>query len=180
MRSALLTKGLSVLGVILIVLGFGADISVPSAEAGEVPKPPLVKAYKGEVCVLPVDEMRRDHARLLSHQRDETVREGIRDNKFSLAGCIDCHAVTTPDVADGKVRTVEPFCAACHAYTAVAIDCFQCHSPLAPPDIGDQATLPKDHVPLTKGILVSNNNDAVIAELERKVANVTKSGAPAQ
>ncbi len=77
-------------------------------------------------CVAPVDVMRRYHMDLLFHQRDDTVRRGIRDGRYSLKGCVSCHAV--PDPAAGGEPTVRPFCETCHAYVAVRIDCFQCHT----------------------------------------------------
>ena len=101
----------------------------PSPAAGEsprtsVPKPP--KAAQGAECVEPVADMRRNHMIYLDHQRDETVHQGIRGRKHSLKGCVECHAV--PDAAAGGARTVRPFCAECHRYVAVRIDCFGCHT----------------------------------------------------
>ena len=77
-------------------------------------------------CVEPTDVMRRNHMEFLLHQRDETVHNGIRGAKHSLAGCVDCHATVT----NGHAKPVnEPgeFCAGCHEFAAVNIDCFQCH-----------------------------------------------------
>lgn len=102
------------------------------ASAGDVPLPHPAKAFKGDKCVEPSDVMRRQHMNYLKHQRDETLREGIRGEKYSLKDCVDCHAVAQPDIAGGKVRTLKPFCAQCHSYAAVHIDCFECHNPTAP------------------------------------------------
>jgi hypothetical protein len=89
------------------------------------PKPVITKATKGEQCVEPNDYMRRNHMKLLDHQRDETVIEGIRTKKYSLKECINCHASEkTGSVAAGK----DDFCVSCHSYAAVKIDCFDCHS----------------------------------------------------
>ncbi|MCR4378266.1 MAG: Hdr-like menaquinol oxidoreductase cytochrome c subunit [Rhodospirillales bacterium] len=151
MRSA--TKFLS-----LVVLGFAiltGGLASP-ANAGEVPRPNPAKAFKGTECVEPVDVMRREHMNFLKHQRDETLREGIRGQKYSLNQCIDCHAVTSPDIMGGKVRTLKPFCAECHNYAAVSIDCFQCHTGAAVPGIGQTTSpLPNGHpavaVPATEG-----------------------------
>ncbi len=53
------------------------------------------------------------------------MHEGIRGAKYSLKGCIDCHAgAKTGSVA----QTSEDFCVACHRYAAVQIDCFECHA----------------------------------------------------
>ncbi|MHA1597510.1 MAG: sulfur reduction protein DsrJ [Alphaproteobacteria bacterium] len=99
-----------------------------SASEDGVPLPSPSKAFKGEQCVEPTDIMRREHMVYLQHQRDETLRDGIRGKKYSLNDCVACHATVDPNIADGKVRTVQPFCAECHKYAAVKIDCFACHT----------------------------------------------------
>jgi hypothetical protein len=109
----------SVVGLVVLL-----DVGVSgSAERVPVPAPPK---GKGDACVEPVDVMRRQHMVFLEHQRDETVRQGIRGRKHSLKGCVECHAV--PDASAGGTRTVQPFCGQCHGYAAVRIDCFQCHT----------------------------------------------------
>lgn len=77
-------------------------------------------------CVEPTDVMRRNHMEFVKHQRDETVHKGIRGSKHSLAGCVDCHASVTDGVAK-PINEKGEFCAGCHEFTAVNIDCFQCH-----------------------------------------------------
>jgi formate-dependent nitrite reductase cytochrome c552 subunit len=90
-----------------------------------VAAPVIERAIKGERCVEDTANMRRNHMRFLEHQRDATVHGGIRGARHSLKGCIDCHASkTTGSVAQAKTD----FCVACHAYTAVKIDCFDCHA----------------------------------------------------
>ena len=89
------------------------------------PKPIVEKALKGEQCVEDTDDMRRNHMKYLTHQRDETVHEGIRTKKHSLKECINCHASKeTASVTAAK----DNFCVSCHSYAAVKIDCFECHS----------------------------------------------------
>jgi hypothetical protein len=87
---------------------------------------PRFKIERGEACVAPVAEMRRDHMKMLLHQRDRTLREGVRTTRFSLKGCVDCHA----SEKTGSVLGKEGFCSSCHEYTAVRIDCFECHTPV--------------------------------------------------
>ena len=87
---------------------------------------PVIKIEKGEACVAPTAEMRRNHMKYLHHQRDETVHRGLREPRFSLKQCVDCHA----DRATGSVLGANGFCASCHAYAAVKLDCFECHTPL--------------------------------------------------
>jgi len=140
MRSATKFLSLAIVGFAILVGGLASP-----ADAGEVPRPNPAKAFKGEQCVEPVDVMRRNHMSFLKHQRDETLREGIRGKKYSLNQCIECHAVTSPDVAGGKVRTLKPFCAECHSYAAVSIDCFQCHTGAAAPEMNQSSVLPTGH-----------------------------------
>ena len=86
---------------------------------------PEITIEKGGKCVAPADEMRRDHMKMLMQQRDQTVHKGIRGAQHSLKGCIDCHAGARTNSVLGKGG----FCESCHAYAAVSIDCFECHSP---------------------------------------------------
>ena len=85
---------------------------------------PTVKTYKGEKCVEDTEFMRRNHMKLILHQRDETMHKGIRTQKYSLKNCIDCHA----DPKTNSVLGKDGFCESCHDYAAVSIDCFSCHS----------------------------------------------------
>ena len=96
-----------------------------AADTGRVARP-VIKVEKGGSCVAPVAEMRRNHMKMLLHQRDLTVHEGLREPRFSLKGCVDCHASRTT----GSVLGNEGFCSSCHAYASVSIDCFECHSPM--------------------------------------------------
>ena len=108
----------------------GTGIAPDTHAADRVPRPVLVKARKGEACVEPLPVIRRDHMKFLMHQRDDTVHEGIRGARHSLVGCIDCHAAR--DDAGQWVRIDAPgqFCASCHEYASVQIDCFGCHAAL--------------------------------------------------
>lgn len=87
---------------------------------------PQINIEKSGKCVAPVDEMRRNHMKMLLHQRDQTMHQGIRGTQHGLKGCIDCHASSKTDSVLGK----DGFCSSCHAYAAVSIDCFECHTPL--------------------------------------------------
>ncbi|MGD9785017.1 MAG: cytochrome c3 family protein [Hyphomicrobiaceae bacterium] len=96
----------------------------PAASAG----PPQPAKGRGEKCVAETDWMRRYHMTVLNHQRDETVHEGVRGNKFSLKGCIDCHQVQGTDGKPVTVADPKHFCRTCHDYAAVRVDCFDCHA----------------------------------------------------
>lgn len=103
-----------------------AEGSVPTGTQSRIPSP-LTGVYpgKGDKCVAPTAVMRRNHMKFILHQRNLTMHEGIRTKTFLLTNCVDCHA-------DPKTHTVlgkNGFCASCHAFAAVKIDCFSCHSP---------------------------------------------------
>jgi len=94
-------------------------------DTGRTPKPVIERATAGNTCVADAATMRREHMNLLKHERDDTVRGGIRGAKFSLKECIDCHASPrTGSVAKADTN----FCVSCHSYAAVKIDCFECHT----------------------------------------------------
>lgn len=91
-------------------------------------------ATSGGQCVRETGWMRKNHMALLKHDRDITVHEGIRTVDGSLSGCVACHVnydngkhvpVNAKEGPDGA-----QFCAGCHAFTGVKLDCFQCHSPV--------------------------------------------------
>ena len=107
--------------IVLSAAGLAAVAASPPAYAA----PPVVKIEKPGQCVEPTAVMRRDHMKLILHQRDQTMHRGIRTSKHSLKNCIDCHASSKTNSVLGK----EGFCESCHTYAAVQMDCFECHSP---------------------------------------------------
>ena len=121
-----------------VVLAFGIGFAwAPSlahekevhatGKSGRVPMPVLtINTTKGDLCVEPREVMLRDHMKLILHQRDKTVHDGIRTTKHGLKNCVDCHA----DAKTGSVLGKDGFCESCHAYAAVKLDCFECHSAL--------------------------------------------------
>jgi hypothetical protein len=89
----------------------------------DVPKPAVRIENPDSQCVAPPAEMRRQHMEMLKHQRDLTLRQGVRGGKVSLNGCIECHA----GKQTGSVTGADNFCQSCHAYAAVKLDCWDCH-----------------------------------------------------
>lgn len=104
----------------------GAALAADGAgdKKSRVPQP-TVNIVQGEKCVEPTDVMRRDHMKFILHQRDATMHKGIRTTKHSLKNCISCHA----DPKTNSVLGKDGFCESCHAYAAVSMDCFSCHTP---------------------------------------------------
>lgn len=91
-------------------------------------------AKSGGQCVRDTVWMRKNHMDLLTHERDVTVHQGVRTIDGSLSKCIACH-VNSEDGKHVPVNSMEgpdgkQFCASCHAFTGVKLDCFQCHSPV--------------------------------------------------
>ncbi|MCP5265981.1 MAG: hypothetical protein H6934_07700 [Burkholderiaceae bacterium] len=151
---ARLGAGLAVLAVVGAVVlaigdglgGTGLAVAAPAASApaassaqtgSRVPRP-VLEIDRGpdgkRKCIAPVEEMRRNHMKMLHHQRDRTMRQGIRGGKASLNDCIACHATpqaTRSGSTDAAIRSVlgspDGFCQSCHAYAAVKLDCFECH-----------------------------------------------------
>ena len=126
----------AVLGVLLFAWG-PAQADQP-AGAGRVPLPVLPKA-KGKQCVKPIEWMRHNHMKLLFHERELTVHEGVFIKGRSMEDCIACHVQREPNGQWPKPNSKKFFCEACHSYAAVKIDCFECHAshPVkAPPGVG--------------------------------------------
>lgn len=78
-------------------------------------------------CVLPKDQIRREHPDLLKHTRSLVVHQGQRDPKLRIENCVTCHAVK--DATGAAVPFSDPrhFCNSCHVKVAVHLDCFSCH-----------------------------------------------------
>jgi hypothetical protein len=121
----------AVLRLFFFLLLFAVSLAPTFAQA-EVAKPvrtpvPAIAIENPGKCVAPADEMRRNHMEMLKHQRDRTMRQGIRGEPVTLNGCIDCHA----SKKTGSVLGEGNFCQSCHTYAAVKLDCFDCHQPKA-------------------------------------------------
>lgn len=118
----------------LLTLGLSFGCFSFSGERG-----PVIPQGEGEHCVADTEFMRRNHMDLIVHQRDETVIRGLRDEPFSLVECVDCH---TRNDAEGKAVRIDAkgeFCASCHEFVAVKIDCFSCHAAVPDGEHGDTA-----------------------------------------
>lgn len=114
------------------VLFMGALFAVLSMSAiGEsfVTKGSKAAGLGPDGCVAPKAEMRRNHMEYLKHDRVATVRQGVRDVKASLAGCVDCHASKDDKGGYSPINAEGQFCESCHDYVGVKLyfACFQCH-----------------------------------------------------
>jgi len=105
---------------------------------------------------------RRNHMKLMRHDRDLTMRDGDRQIQASLSGCFDCH--TTQDKS-GVVLTYESekhFCRACHDFAAVKVDCFMCHRS-TPEDVDES----KAHAALLLDHALDADESAILAYLNQ-------------
>ena len=109
-----IARAICVLALLLPVFALASD---------RVPKP-VINIDKPGRCVEDTETMRREHPDMLRHQRDQTMREGIRTRAHSLKGCVECHA----SAKTGSVLGEQGFCQSCHAYASVTLDCFGCHA----------------------------------------------------
>ena len=73
------------------------------------------------------DYMRRYHMEMMKHDRDLTMYDGVRPVNASLAQCFDCHTVQDAAGIPVTVKDERHFCRVCHDFTAVRMDCFDCH-----------------------------------------------------
>ncbi len=114
----------------LLLAGLFITLPLSLYAQGDLPQVPKAKAKATAEygCVNPIDDMRKNHMDYLQHQRDETMRKGIRTEKYSLAKCVECHVSADNNGEYAKFGESEHFCSSCHNYAAVSIDCFQCHN----------------------------------------------------
>lgn len=115
----------------LAIIGLIGALTAPVAVAGDAATDfvlPGSLAASKDSCVEPTDYMRRNHMEVIKHMRDETVHGGIRGTKYSLAGCVQCHVVAAEGGAHTPVNAEGQFCAQCHEFAAVHLNCFDCHA----------------------------------------------------
>lgn len=122
------TRWLAAIAGALCAAAF-AGAAFAAEPAGRVARP-SISVDRSTQCIDSPEVMRRTHMDMLRHERDRTVRRGIRGEKASLNGCIDCHAGPGAGAAAGSaVGSPQAFCETCHRYAAVKLDCFECHQP---------------------------------------------------
>ena len=108
---------------LLVILG-SAALAASSYAVAHAELLDIAKA-KSDQCVEDTKEMRANHMEKILHQRDKTLREGIRTKQHSLKECINCHVEKNSSARFGDDKH---FCSSCHNFAAVTIDCFQCHA----------------------------------------------------
>ena len=154
----------------LVALTGALLLSANSFAAEPGPSVPKAKAEAGpDKCVAPVSDMRKNHMDHLLHQRDKTLRDGVRTKQFSLVECIDCHVSKNDKGEYPRIGDSGHFCSSCHNYAAVKVDCFDCHS-----------DLPQQETPYMHSLNGENphHTDAVTSngELSKETLDVMTSG----
>jgi len=127
MREFLVKNYIYILLVIVLACCI-IGITIVYADAPQDIPPPKAKYNEETLCVEPVAIMRKNHFEFMLEHRDDTVIDGIRTKKHSLIECIDCHITANAEGEFARYSQDTHFCASCHQYTAVNIDCFQCHA----------------------------------------------------
>ena len=120
-----ITAAMAVLGLLAGGALLAADPAIGALRVVSRVPQPVIEPARGAQCVDDPAYMRRNHMDLLRHDRDDTVRAGLRNTKYSLKACINCHASKATNSVNA---TGSNFCQSCHAYAAVKIDCFECHA----------------------------------------------------
>lgn len=85
-------------------------------------------ATQEKSCVRDTAFMRRNHMEVIKHARIDTVRKGVRGVDGSLSECIVCHVNKDDKGVPIPVNQKGQFCAGCHQYVGVSLDCYQCHA----------------------------------------------------
>lgn len=124
-----MAKAVVRIGLVALGLVWGA-FAAQAALADEVKRYVVADSPAAEraACVEPTERMRRMHMEFIQHQRIATVHEGIRDTKYSLTGCVDCHISYDANRNPRPINQPDQFCGACHRYAAVDLNCFDCHA----------------------------------------------------
>jgi len=112
---------------VLVLAGLTIALPVTADNFEGIVPPPKAKASEINGCVAPVEDMRKNHMEKMLHQRDKTLREGVRTKQHSIAECVNCHITPKKDGSYANFGENEHFCSSCHNYAAVSIDCFECH-----------------------------------------------------
>ncbi|MCK5696686.1 MAG: hypothetical protein KAI02_00890 [Gammaproteobacteria bacterium] len=135
-----------------------------------------IQQTSGEKCILPPEEMRRQHPDLLKHDRIATLREGVRAKADggkldgSLKQCVNCHAIKDDSNKYVRIDNDQHFCVSCHKYAAVSIDCFQCHRDI-PEGGGDFHTL-SNHKGINYNAVVPGTYNLTVQDM----ANIVPEG----
>ena len=123
-----IAKYLIYLLLVITILLCAIGISIVYADEKSNIPPPKQNYNDETLCVEPVEIMRKQHFEFVLEHRDDAVIDGIRTKKHSLIECIECHITANAQGEYARYSQDTHFCASCHQFAAVTIDCFQCHA----------------------------------------------------
>ncbi len=122
-------KNLIWTGIVIFLLVSLSPFFMSLASKSEMPEINLDKLKQAhKTCVLPAEEMKREHMQILNDWRNTVVRDGNRiyvtpdGTEFNMSlstgeqSCLGCHG----DKAE--------FCDKCHNYASVKPYCWDCHT----------------------------------------------------
>jgi hypothetical protein len=117
-----------------LVLAFLAAIGFAGIAAADEHMPVELPQATGDPHPEGNDYWRIHHMDMLLHDRDLTMRDGVRNAvpgeepiQASLGACFDCHAAKDEAGTEVSYDDERHFCRVCHDYAAVQVDCFMCH-----------------------------------------------------
>lgn len=150
-----------ILLILTLVFGIAGAGSAGAGEGGSGLWPDIPKAT-GEPHPEGNEWWRKNHPKLLLHDRDLTMRQGERQVQASLKACFECHAVKDEAGNYATYENEQNFCRVCHDFVAVKVDCFTCHR--STPDGVDESALEAFTTPpaMPKG----RGSDSIMAYLE--------------
>ncbi|MEN9849641.1 MAG: hypothetical protein RL368_2381 [Pseudomonadota bacterium] len=79
-----------------------------------------------QACLLPLEQMRREHGDLLKQAHHAAAEQHIVP-AYQLGFCLDCHVTRN---SQGKFPTADSnahFCQSCHIFVGTKTTCFSCH-----------------------------------------------------
>lgn len=79
-----------------------------------------------QACLLPLEQIRREHGDLLKQSHDAATLQHLAPS-YHLGDCLDCHISKN---AQGKFlagNSSVHFCQRCHVFVGTRISCFNCH-----------------------------------------------------
>lgn len=104
----------------LIIVNSVAEIIQP------ILPPAKARFSPQQACLLPHEQIRREHGGLLKQSHDvATLQHGVPN--YHLGDCLDCHIYKN---AEGKFPAADSsahFCQSCHLFVGTKIACFNCH-----------------------------------------------------
>ncbi len=120
------------IAVAVLLVGAGTMLAVAETPAAgltpsNVAEPMPTASASAAHCIMPTPFMRRNHMKLLMHDRRMEVHDGVRIQGHNLEDCMTCHVVRDAQGEAVPITDSRHFCNKCHASAAVSIDCFSCH-----------------------------------------------------